>query len=187
MTSLKEKTMEVLHQKRTIPAQVMSLCLVLLGCGLITLSSLIRIPFYPVSFTMHTFAIFMLALTQSPKQALGSVTLYLLCGSLGLPVFAGHANLLWILGKTGGYYLGFLIAAYLTATIAQKGHKLFAMLCGQAVIYTLGFIWLSFYFGPPVALTKGVLFFIPSDMLKIFAVLGIVTAFRKWKKPMTLS
>jgi biotin transport system substrate-specific component len=152
---------------------------ILLGCLFITLCSLIKIPFYPVSFTLHTFAISMLALTQTPRQAFGSVLCYLICGSIGLPVFSGVANPLWITGQCAGYYIAFPISAYLIAWIRQKQHPLIALLCGHALILTLGSLWLIPLFGAHIAFTKGFLFFVPSDLLKIITSLGIVHC---WKK-----
>ncbi|MGH2612896.1 MAG: biotin transporter BioY [Rhabdochlamydiaceae bacterium] len=147
---------------------------ILWGCLLITLCSLIKIPFYPVSFTLHTFAISILALTQTPRQAFFSVLCYLICGSLGLPVFSGLANPLWVMGKCAGYYSAFPISAYLIARIRQKGHPIFGLLCGHALILTFGFLWLIPFFGVHIAFTKGLLFFVPSDLLKILTAFTIV-------------
>jgi biotin transport system substrate-specific component len=172
--------MTVLAQKRYSSDILTFVCLSLLGCGFITFCSFVRIPFFPIAFTMHTFAIFLLAIVQTPRQALGSVLCYLLCGTLGLPVFAGHVNCLWFLGKAGGYYLSYPIAVYLTAKLSEKWPKLLAMLLGTAIIYLLGFIWLSFYFGPTIAFLKGVLIFLPSDLLKLFAVLSLISWSKVW-------
>lgn len=156
-------------------------CLSLLGCGLLTLASLVKIPFYPVAFTLHTLVVSILGLTQSPKQAMGSVICYLLFATLGLPVLSGHANPLWILGKCGGYYAAFPFAAYLISKLSQKWHPLVALTCGQMFIYLLGFIWLVPFFGAKVAFISGVLFFIPSDMLKNLVALGITNGIAKWQ------
>jgi biotin transport system substrate-specific component len=154
------------------------ICLSILGCGLISIASLIKIRFIPVPFTMQTLAIFILAFTQSPKQALGSVVCYLFCASIGLPVFCGKSNPLWIMGKCGGYLIAFPLAAYLTAKI-KSFSLILAFVCGQLVIYLIGFIWLVPFVGPTTALMKGVIFFIPADLLKGMAALVIATKFKK--------
>lgn len=153
----------------------------LIGCGLITLCSLVKIPLFPVPFTLQTFAISILALTQSPKQAYSSVICYLLLASLGFPVLCGHANPFWILGKSGGYLAAFPIAAYVSSSIAQKSSKMGALLVGQFLIYLMGFIWLVPFFGATVALTKGVLLFIPADLLKNVMALSLVSAWKRSK------
>ncbi len=154
----------------------------LLGCSLITLCAFIKIPFYPVPFTLQTLAITFIALTQSPKQAFASVICYLLCGTLGLPVFTSGANCLWMIGKNGGYLLAFPLAAYLMSKLNQKGHPIPGLLCGQALIYLLGFLWLTPFLGATIAFTKGVAFFIPSDLLKNLAALGLATSLKKWSQ-----
>lgn len=127
------------------------------GC-FIFVCSLIKIPFFPVSMTMHTFAIFYLGLMQSPRNACGSAILFLAAGTL---------NPYWMIGKSGGYFLAFPIAAYLIAWCAQRMSPYLAVLIGQGVIYVLGFIWLVPFVGWEMALMKGVIFFIPAAVVKI--------------------
>lgn len=128
-----------------------------MGAGFIALSSWARIPFYPVPFTLQTFAIFAIALLQPPRVALASSLFYLLLCSF--------TNPLWILGKCGGYMIAFPISAYL---VSRSENKILGLLSGHLIVYTLGFLWLSFYFGCKIALINGVLFFLPSDTLKAF-------------------
>jgi biotin transport system substrate-specific component len=158
------------------------LILVLLGCCCITLGSLVKIPFYPVPFTLQTLAISMLALTQSPSVACSSCICYLICGSLGLPVFNGHSNPCWFMGKCAGYLLAFPLAAYLSSLLAKKWNPWVALLCGQLVIYLFGFLVLSAYFGISIAFTRGIVFFIPSDLLKIMLAILCVKTSNKWRK-----
>lgn len=153
--------------------------LAVLGSGLITLGSLIKIPFIPVPFTLQTLAIFILGLTQSPRLAMGSAICYLLWGSFGLPVFAGRANPLWVAGPCGGYLIAFPIAAYLIAKLQQTIHPFLAILSGQIVIYFIGFLWLIPFVGFTIAFTKGVLFFIPSGLFKNVVALLITNIWRK--------
>ena len=157
------------------------ICLALLGCGLMTVCSLIKVPFYPVPFTLQTFAIFFLVLTQSPKQAFASAICYLFCGTIGLPVFCSHANQYWMFGKCGGYLVAFPIAAYLTSKLAEQWPQVVAILFGQSVVYLLGFIWLIPFFGESVAFTQGVVFFIPSDLLKILMAISLASCWNKWR------
>ncbi len=171
--------MEQLVNQQRFSEREAFLYLTCLGCALITVCSFIRIPFYPVPFTLQTFAVFILALTQSPKQAAASVLCYLLCATIGLPVFGGKANPLWIVGKCGGYLISFPLAVYLTAKLAQTRSPWIALLCGQAVIYAFGLVWLIPLFGISCAWMKGVLFFLPSDMIKNFLAIQLTAAWRK--------
>ncbi|WP_079891142.1 biotin transporter BioY [Waddlia chondrophila] len=127
------------------------------GCCFIFVCSLVKVPFYPVPMTMHTFAIFYLGLMQSPRNACGSALLYLAAGTL---------NPSWMIGKCGGYFLSFPIAAYLISWSVQKISPYLAILAGQGVIYSLGFLWLVPFVGIKIAFLKGVLFFLPSAVVK---------------------
>jgi len=157
--------------------EVRLILLALLGCGLITIGSLIRIPFYPVPFTMQTLVIFILALTQSPKQAFASVVCYLFCATAGLPVLDGKMNVLWFTGKCGGYLIAFPIAAFVIARMRQRGSALIALLCGEAIILLIGGLWLVPFLGAKTAFIKGVLIFIPSALCKMFAALAFVKVY----------
>lgn len=128
------------------------------GACFIFVCSLIKIPFYPVPMTMHTFAIFYLGLMQSPKNACGSALLFLAAGTM---------NPYWMIGKCGGYFLSFPIAAFLIAWLAKRVSPYLAVLSGQMVIYALGFLWLVPFVGFQAALIKGVIFFIPSAVVKM--------------------
>lgn len=153
--------------------------LAFLGSGLIALCSLVRIPFIPVPFTLQTLAIFLLGLTQSPKLALSSALCYLFWGSLGLPVFSGRSNPFWMAGPCGGYLIAFPLAAYLIAILKQRIHPFVAILCGQMLIYLIGFIWLIPFIGITSAFMKGVVFFIPSGLFK--NVMAVIIA-NRWNK-----
>lgn len=158
-------------------SETRTLALTALGCALITVGSLIRIPFYPVPFTLQTLAIFILGLTQSPKQAFASASCYLLCASAGLPVLDGTANALWMTGKCAGYLAAFPVAAYAIAVLRQKWPPFIALLCGQALILGLGWGWLALFIGAQAAFLKGVAIFIPSGLCKALAALSWV----KWR------
>jgi biotin transport system substrate-specific component len=154
--------------------------LILFGCALITLGALIKTPLIPVSFTLQTFAIYILSLTQIPKIAFASTLSYLACASMGLPVFSGHANPFWMLGKCGGYLIAFPIAAYLIARLRQTHTPMTALLYGMALIFTLGFLWLIPFLGIQTAFIKGVLIFIPSELIKALSALHIAKRRNPW-------
>lgn len=136
------------------------------GCGLLILGSYLRVPTHPVPFTMQTCALWIIALTMKPKQALSAVLLYLGLATVGVPVFGGHANPLWLMGKCGGYLVGFPLAVYLVASFKGKYASIAALLGGHCIIYALGFLGLVPLIGAYAALVKGVLIFLPSDLLK---------------------
>ncbi len=137
----------------------------LLGSCLIALCSLIWIPFYPVSFTMQTFAIFLIALRFSPKQSVLSVLGYLL--------FHTFANPLWMVGNCAGYLIAFPFAAFLTSYLVRKGSPIIALFAGQIIIYLFGFFGLMLFIGPYEAFMKGIVLFLGTDLMKNIAAIHI--------------
>ena len=92
----------------------------LVGTLLLTISAKVKIPFYPVPMTMQTFVVLFLGLAFGYKIGLATVTLYLLEGIVGLPVFANSPEkgigLIYFTGPTMGYLIGFLVAVYFAGT-----------------------------------------------------------------------
>ena len=95
-----------------------------LGSLLLTISAKVKIPFYPIPMTMQTFVVLFLGLAFGYKIGLATVTLYLLEGIFGLPVFANSPEkgigLVYFTGPTMGYLIGFLVAVYFTRFIFRK-------------------------------------------------------------------
>lgn len=151
----------------------------LVGCGLLILGSYLKVPFYPVPFTMQTCALWILAMTLKPKQAVVAVLLFLGLGTAGLPVFGGIANPLWLIGKSGGYLIGFPIAAYLVASAKGKSATIAAIAVGHCVIYLLGFLVLAPFIGAYAALMKGVVIFLPSALLKTVIAYAVVKIYKE--------
>jgi len=136
----------------------------------------IPLPFTPVPITAQTFAVLLTGAALGARRGAAAIGLYVLEGLVGLPVFAGGAaGLHRLLGPTGGYLLGFIAAAYLTGTLAERGwdrtvrFAAAAMGAGNLVIYLFGVPWLALSLGWPRALTGGLLPFIPGDLVKLAA------------------
>ncbi len=158
--------------------QIREVGIPILGCLFITVGAFIKIPFYPVPFTLQTFALFIIALTQSPRQAFQSTCSYLLLATLGLPVFCWHANPYWWMGKCAGYLWAFPIAVYWIAKIkSQIGHFL-ATVSGCALILLFGTVWLIPFVGVKAAVAKGLICFIPCELSKVLVAIALV----KWRQ-----
>ena len=97
----------------------------ILGTLLLTISAKIKIPFYPVPMTMQTFVILLIGITLGYRIGLATVTLYLLEGIFGLPVFANSPEkgigIVYFTGPTMGYLIGFLVAGFAAANGALTG------------------------------------------------------------------
>ena len=136
----------------------------------------IPLPFTPVPITGQTFAVLLVGAGLGSRRGAISLALYLLLGLLGLPFFAGGASgLAILLGPTGGYLVGFVVAATLVGLLAARGldrripSALLAFLTGEVVIYLFGVAWLSVFLGIPHAITAGLLPFLFGDAIKLAA------------------
>ncbi len=148
----------------------------ILGNILLILSSKInfKIPFTMIPFTMQTFAVLFLSMLLG-RKVLYVLSLYLFEGILGLPVFSYGGGVLYIVGPTGGYILGFFIAGYICALLAEYGFDrsfiktFFCMIVGNLIIYIFGILWLLRFvnFDFLKVLHIGVIPFIISDFIKI--------------------
>ncbi len=134
--------------------------LAFVGTALLTLSAKISIPFYPVPTTMQTFMVIGLGCVYGSRLAAATVALYLLEGGMGLPVFQGPgAGILYMMGPTAGYLVGFISAAYIIGRLFEYGFgrsvpsAALLFVIGAAIIDLPGLIWLTNLVGLDLAKT----------------------------------
>jgi len=146
----------------------------------------IPLPFTPVPVTGQTLAVLVVGAALGARKGAASLLLYLIAGLIGLPVFhGGTSGAAVVLGPTGGYLIGFVVAAWLIGVLAARGldrripTALLAFLAGEAVIYLFGVAWLSFFLGWKGALIGGLLPFLLGDALKLVAAALLLPA--AWK------
>jgi biotin transport system substrate-specific component len=132
---------------------IRAIVLMAVGCALLALSAKIQVPFYPVPMTMQTLVVLVIGAAYGWRLGGATVALYLAQGALGMPVFAGPvAGIGYMAGPTGGYLMGFLLAAMLTGVMAERGwdrslgRVLAMMAAGHAVIFAFGLAWLATLF-----------------------------------------
>ena len=131
-----------------------SILVVLVGSILLTISSKIKIPFYPVPMTMQTFVVLFLGISFGYKIGIATVGLYLIEGILGLPVFSNSpekgVGIVYFTGPTMGYLIGFLLATFLAGYLDLKTNIVsifLKLILSVSVIYILGLIWLGILIG----------------------------------------
>jgi len=158
--------------------------LLLAGSLFLALSSqvAVRLPFSPVPITGQTLAVLLIGSTLGARRGAASVLLYLFEGVIGLPVFAGGSlGIARLLGPTGGYLCGFVAAAYIAGTLAERGwgsrtrSAALAVLLGNATIYVVGLPWLARFVGLGNAFTLGVAPFLPGDLVKMALATSVLT------------
>jgi biotin transport system substrate-specific component len=158
---------------------------VIAGSLLIALSAQVvfPLPFSPVPITAQTLAVLLVGAALGSRRGVLAVLLYLAEGVLGMPVFAGGgAGLVRLVGPTGGYLAGLVVAAFVTGWLAERGWDrrpataLLAMLAGSIAIYVCGLAWLAHFVGPSRVLTLGLLPFLPGDAVKLAAATALLPA-----------
>ena len=166
-------------------AIVYDLALIIGGSLLIAVSAQIAIG-YPVPVTGQTFAVLMMATLLGSHRGVACVLAYLAEGAAGLPVFAqANAGLVVFRGFTGGYLVGFVIAAFVVGLLAEKGWDrkfgttVLTMLIGNIIIYAFGLAWLSYLMGARDAIAGGLYPFIPGDILKTVLAAAVLPS--AWK------
>lgn len=88
--------------------------------ALLAVSAWITLPIGPVPFTLQTFALAMLPAALDRTGACAAVAVYLLLGTIGLPVFAGFsAGIASMFGPTGGFLWGFLVGMFVGTTVKR--------------------------------------------------------------------
>lgn len=177
-----KQTTEAVVAGARAPALSRQILRVAAGIAILTLSARVQVPFWPVPMTLQVAAVMTLAALYGMRLGTATLAGYLAVGALGLPVFAGTPEkgigLAYMLGATGGYLVGFLIASALVGFAADRLHRLAlwpAMLLGLAVIYALGLGWLAQFVPADKLLAYGMTPFVAGDLVKVTLAALLVT------------
>ena len=163
------------------------LVLTALFAALTAVLAQIQLPIGPVPFNLAVFGAFLAGMLLEPAWAAASMGVYMLLGAVGIPVFAGFmGGPAVLLGKTGGYVIGYIFIALATALAVKRSGKLpvigAAMLAGLLVCYGFGTAWFMAVTGADRVSALGwrVLPFIVPDVCKgvLACVLGRLLAGR---------
>ena len=160
--------------------------LIIAGSLIIALSAkiVIPLPFSPVPVTGQTLAVLLVGALYGSKRGSLAVLAYLAEGIAGLPVFAMGGGILYLAGPTGGYLSGFVLGAYITGFLSERGwdrsvpFTLCAMLIGNIAIFFCGVFWLFQFIGSK-ALVVGIIPFIPGGIVKTVIAAAILPS--GWK------
>ena len=173
--------MELIKQN-TQSKIIKSLTLIFVGSLILAISSKLKIPFYPVPMTMQTFVVLFLGISFGYKIGLATVSLYLLEGIAGLPVFSNSpergVGLVYFTGPTMGYLIGFLSACFFASFIKSQDNYFLIfikLILSVSTIYILGVLWLGTLIGwdKPI-IQLGVMPFLLAEIFKI-ALLTLLT------------
>ncbi|MEP3333412.1 biotin transporter BioY [Sedimentitalea sp.] len=152
--------------------------LVLVGVLALAIAAKIKVPMWPVPITMGTFAVLSIGAAYGARLGLVTILGYMLVGALGFDVFAGSsaeaAGLTYMMGGTGGYLVGYVLATLALGALAARGWDrsfgmmALALLIGNALIYLPGLAWLGHLYGwdKPI-LEWGLTPFLVGDAIKL--------------------
>ncbi len=149
----------------------------------------IPVPFSPIPITGQTFGILFLGALLGSRLGMLSVIMYIMEGTIGIPVFAGGtAGFMYLLGPTGGYLIGFIPAVYLVGYLAEKEWTnnftttFITMIIGTVNIFVFGIIWLAVTAGFETALKIGLYPYISGAAVKIFFATVVVYSLNRFNK-----
>ena len=168
------------------------LTLVVVGIFMLALFSKIKIPIWPspVPINLATLSVLTIGLTYGPKLGLTTVFGYLMLGTLGFDIFANSSakvnGMEYMLGSTGGYLFGYLLATIALGFLARAGWDrnvfkiVLALIIGNALIYIPGIFWLAelYTWNKPI-LAWGLTPFLIGDALKILLAALVIPSI--WK------
>ena len=158
--------------------RVKQIILVIAGIAALALAAKIKIPMIPVPITMGTFAVLSIGAAYGMRLGLVTIIGYMLIGALGFDVFAGSSadavGLTYMMGGTGGYLVGYVLAVLALGYAARHGwdrsigKMALAMVLGNVLIYVPGLIWLAVLYGTDAPIFAwGLTPFLLGDALKL--------------------
>ena len=164
--------------------------LALLGSILLAISSKIKIPFYPVPMTMQTFVVLFIGIAFGWKLGVATISLYLLEGIMGLPVFSGTpekgVGMVYFAGPTMGYLIGFIITVYLAGKFVFDNNLIknfFKLTFAISFIYIFGMLWLGSLIGWEKPIFKlGAQPFLMAELFKILIATLAINQIKKFRK-----
>lgn len=156
--------------------KVRDMTLTAVFAALLCICSQIVIPLGAIPLTLQTAAVYITALALGPVRGIAAIGLYILLGTVGLPVFAGGtAGVGVLLGPTAGFLWGFLFVPLISGTLIGKMNQnrflsyIVALLPGFLVVFGLGLLWLKYSLALTwsAAMMAGVIPYLPGDCAKI--------------------
>jgi biotin transport system substrate-specific component len=130
-----------------------------------------------IGFFLAALAIYILALFQTPRQAVMSTLTYLAAGTLGYPVFSGfQIKPLWFLGTDAGYIASFPLVTYIVAKCRHLSVGA-RVTIAAFTLKAIGMTYLSTFIGWKLAFIYGFALFIPSYIIKVMIAVAVARKF----------
>lgn len=189
-TATRNVLADILGPQGGTALRVKQAVLVVLGIAVLAIAAKIKVPMWPVPITMGTFAVLSIGAAYGARLGLVTIFGYMIVGALGFDVFAGTTaeqyGLTYMMGGTGGYLVGYVLATLALGALAQRGWDrsvlwmALAMVIGTVLIYVPGLVWLGQLYGwdKPI-LAWGLTPFLIGDAVKLVLAAMLLPAL--WK------
>ncbi len=189
-TTTRNVLADILGPQSGTALRVKQAVLVVLGIAVLAIAAKIKVPMWPVPITMGTFAVLSIGAAYGARLGLVTILGYMIVGALGFDVFAGSTaeqyGLTYMMGGTGGYLVGYVLATLALGALAQRGWDrsvlwmALAMVIGTVLIYLPGLVWLGQLYGwdKPI-LAWGLTPFLIGDVIKLVLAAMLLPAL--WK------
>ena len=170
--------------------------LIVVGVVAMAIAAKIKVPFWPVPMTMQTFVVLSVGAAYGARLGAGTMLAYMLVGAFGFDIFtssSAQANgVSYMMGGTGGYLVGFVLAAFVLGKLAEAGWDRSvpkmgaAMLIGNALIYLPGVLWLGYLYadakGWDWTVQVGMTNFLAADALKLALAAALLPLLWRFKR-----
>jgi biotin transport system substrate-specific component len=152
-------------------------------CARVTLP----LPFTPVPLTLQNFGVLVVGLTLGGRRGFAALTLYLVEGASGMPVFnpAGAGGVAQLLGPTGGFLLAYPFVAGFAGWVMERGRKTLgravaAATLAEVVLFAGGLSWLAVLTHSfAQAVRFGLYWFVFAEVIKVMAAAAVTTGWRR--------
>ena len=153
------------------------LVLIPMFTALIAVGAFIKIPLPTCPLTLQWFFVMCAGILLGSKKGALSALMYVLLGLFGLPVFTGGGGFWYVTKPTFGYFIGFVLCAFLIGLMTERKMNLYAACAiGTVILYVIGsaygYVILNF-FTEGDGITLGALVFtfmvlpLPGDLIKV--------------------
>ena len=150
-----------------------------LAVALLVIGSAIALPIGPVPISLQSLVVLTIGITMGKRLGVMAVTVYVIAGLIGLPVFAGlKGGPQYIFAPTFGFIMAFILAAYIVGTGYESSSNMrryASLMAATILIYTIGasyfYLVQSVHLGNSIPFVKvlqlTVLPFVLGDLIKL--------------------
>ena len=149
----------------------------------------VPLPFTPVPLTLQNFGVLTVGLLLGSRRGFAALSLYLIEGAFGLPVFSPAIlgrGITHLVGPTGGFLVAYPLVAFIAGYIYEHSSRRFAWAALSAVaaelmLFAGGLIWLAVLtHSLSLALRYGLYWFVFAEIIKVLMAAAVSARWNRW-------